>query len=523
MRRAAGFASLMVSALVACSSKDSAPAATDAGTDTSASCGVATSVEHYVRSPGTETVFPPKFLFGAASAGMQIEKGLVHADWYQWAKVPGKVANHDQPDDGPDGLAHIADDVAGLKAAGLGGYRFSIEWSRIFPTKESFDSKTPDADAVAKYHELLKALKDAGIRPMVTLHHFATPDYLDDITKPKEPQSFERPEMEASFAAWCAWAGKEFGAEVDDWVTINEPLVLMVGTYLGGAHPPGPTLDIDRMFAATKKLVRTHVAAYKALHEADTVDAGTGHAAWVSIAKHNRVFVPYDSCEDTDVTAAKQTDYVWNQWMYNALVLGDWDDDLDGNYDGPNDKKGDPTLKGSVDWLGLNYYGVSTVSGKVKLKYIGGIPDYAGLATDLPKTDMNWDIYPQGFRKVIGQLKKYNLPVIITENGVGDSADVNKSRYLAEHLWEVGWAIVDDGVDVQGYFFWSLTDNFEWDHGFCPRFGLFRIDYSTAARTRTATKAVATYKQIADAKKLTTATIDALPAYATPTLCPAAK
>src|SRR5262249_48275039 len=148
-------------------------------------------------------------------------------------------------------------------------------------------------------------------------------------------------------------------------------------------------------------------------------------------------------------------------------------------------------------------------SSKVKLKYIGGIPDYANLATDLPKTDMSWDIYPQGFRKVIGELKKYNLPVIITENGDGDSADVNKSRYLAEHLWEVGRAIVDDGVDVQGYFYWSLTDNFEWDHGFCPRFGLNRIDYSNPARPRTPTKAVATYKQIADSKKLTTAQIDA--------------
>lgn len=509
--------------LAACSSKsESSQPTTDAGTDASQACGAGAAIEPYVRSSGTQATFPKGFLFGAASAGMQIEKGLNHADWWQWAQLPGKVARGDKPDDGPDSLAHIADDVAALKSAGLNSYRLSIEWSRIYPTRAAFDANTPDATALATYHSLLKALKDAGIRPFVTIHHFATPDYLDDITQPSQPQAFERDEMITMFGEFAKRMGKEFGGEVDDWVTINEPMVLLVGQYLAGAHPPGPPLDIDRMFNAAKKLVRAHVAAYRGLHEGDTVDAGTGHAAWVSVAKHNRVFVPLDPCEPNDVTAATQTNYVWNEWLYNALVFGDWDDDLDGNTTGPNDKKGDPTLKGTVDWLGLNYYGVSTVNSALKLKYIGGLPAYDSLPSDLPKTDMNWDIYPQGFRKVLGQLKKYSLPVVITENGIGDAQDVNKSRYLAEHLFEVGKAI-EDGVDVRGYFFWSLTDNFEWDHGFCPRFGLFRIDYSSPARTRTPTKAVALYKQIAADAKITTATIDALPAYSAPTLCPGAK
>lgn len=505
--------------MAACSSNDSTPnAPADAGADVDP-CVPASTIEKYVRA-GADVTFPANFKFGAASAGMQIEKGLVHADWYQWANMPGKVANGDKPDDGPDAFAHIDEDVAALKTAGANAYRFSIEWSRIYPTKAAFDSNTPDAEGLAAYHKLLKALRDAGIHPMVTLHHFATPDYLDDITKPKEPQTFERDEMAPMFGEWAKRMGKEFGGEVDDWVTINEPMVLLVGAYLAGAHPPGPPLDIDRLFSAAKKLVRAHVAAFKGLKEGDTVDAGSGHAAWVSIAKHNRVFKPYDHCEPGDVEAAAKTDYVWNEWIFNAIVFGDWDDDLDGKLDGPNDKKADPFFKGTVDYIGVNYYGVATVDSRLKLKYVGGTPAFENLPTPLPKSDMNWEIYPQGMRAVLKQLKKYNLPVYITENGTGDSKDTNKSRYIAEHLWEVGRSITDDGVDVRGYYYWSLTDNFEWISGFCPRFGLFQIDYAQASKPRKPTKAAAFYKQLATEKKLTGATIDSLPQYAPPTLCP---
>lgn len=516
-------AAAIVPHLACSSSSNSAGPAVDSGADgvvdTGPTCGAGAAIPAYVRSPGTETTFPSGFLFGAASAGMQIEKGLVHADWYQWAAVPGHVQNGDKPDDGPDAFAHLDDDVQALKDAGLNSYRFSIEWSRIYPTKAAFDADTPDKDALAVYHSLLAKLKAAGIRPFVTLHHFATPDYFDDITQPKAPQGFERADFQAGFVEFAKRMGKEFGGEVDDWITVNEPLILLLGAYAVRKHPPGALLDLDRLFAAAKSLVRTHAAVYDALHASDTVDAGTGNKVQVSLAAHNRVFYPKDPCEDGDVAAAKNVDYIWNEWMYNAVVFGDFDDDLDGKYDGPKDAKGDPSLKGRVDFLGLNYYGNTVISAEVKLPYIGGLPTYEGMPDDLPKTDMNWDVFPQGFRVVLRQLAKYELPVYITENGIGDQQDKNKSRYLAEHLWEVGRSIADDHVDVRGYFFWSLTDNFEWDHGYCPRFGLYHVDYGSPARTRTPTKAVAVYKQIATDRKLTAAAIDALPAYASPILC----
>jgi beta-glucosidase/6-phospho-beta-glucosidase/beta-galactosidase len=509
-------------AAAACSSKSDGNPATpgDAGDDSDAqACGPGAAIPSYVRTAGSEVTFPAGFLFGTATAGMQVEKGLVHADWYQWAQVPGHVTKGDNPDDGPDALAHIADDVAAMQTAGAGAYRFSIEWSRIYPTLDSFNTNTPDPTALASYHQLLAALKAAHIRPFVTLHHFATPDYLDDITKPSEPQTFERPEMQTMFAEFARRMGQEFGGEVDDWVTINEPMILLLGAYVAKGHPPGANLDFDRMVGALKKLVRTHAAVYDALHAADTVDAGTGKAANVSLAKHNRVFYPKDPCEPGDVEAAQKTTYVWNEWIYNAVVFGDWDDDLNGDYTGPNDKKGDPTLKGRVDWIGVNYYGNTVVDSSLKLPYVGGIPTYQDLPTTLPKTDMGWDVFPQGFRGVLSEVKRYGLPVYVTENGVGDSQDVNKSRYLGEHLWELAHAITDDGVDVRGYFYWSLIDNFEWGNGFCPRFGLFQVDRASPQKTRTPYKAASFYKQIATDRKLAAATIDALPAYSAPVLC----
>lgn len=505
--------------LLACSSKDDPPANpadTGAGDTADAElCGSGAAVPKYVRSPGTSTTFPKGFLFGAASAAMQIEKGLSNSDWYQWAKLPGKVVGGENPDDGPDALAHIDEDVKALVDAKANAYRFSIEWSRIYPTKADFDADKPDAAALAKYHELLGKLRAAKIRPFVTLHHFSTPVWLSDVSKPKEPQGFERPEMAAAFGEFGKRMGKEFGAEVDDWVTINEPLVLMIGGYVAGGHPPGAPLDLDHMLKVSKMLLDAHVAAYDGLHAGDTVDAGTGTKVQVSIAKHNRVFYPDDPCEPQDVTAAKTADYIWNEWMYDQIVFGD----VDGDLDGVKEVKGDPKYKGKVDYLGVNYYGNTLVSARLKLKYLNGTPTYAGLATDLPKTDMDWDVFPHGFRQVLKQLGKYKLPIYITENGVGDSQDLNKARYLAEHLFEVGKAIEDDKLDVRGFFYWSLTDNFEWGSGFCPRFGLYRVDYGNPARPRTPTKAVATFQQIAGTGQLTTAQIDALPAYSAPKKC----
>ncbi|RLB55711.1 MAG: hypothetical protein DRI90_19255 [Deltaproteobacteria bacterium] len=148
----------------------------------------------------------------------------------------------------------------------------------------------------------------------------------------------------------------------------------------------------------------------------------------------------------------------------------------------------------------------------LELPHVGPVPVQIALLNDRPKTDLRWDIYPAGFAVVIDEMARYGLPIYITENGLADSKDVNRSRFLAEHLFEIGKAMLR-GVDIRGYYHWSLIDNFEWAGGFCPRFGFYSVDYDSPERTRSATAAVPLMADIAATLRLTQATIDGLPAY----------
>ncbi len=457
----------------------------------------------------TEVTFPSEFLWGTGTAGFQIESGLDNTDWGIWAAMPGKVAEGDDPNDGPDALAHIAEDVSLMTGAGLTSYRLSVEMARIYPTRAAFDADQPSTEGLAAYDEQIDALVAAGIVPMVTLHHFVWPDYLRDPTAPDEPQGFERAETIDLFEIWCGRMAAHFGDRVDLWVTINEPTVEASVGYLASFFPPGVS-DTERMAVVLREQVRAHARCYDAIHEADGEDAdGDGDAAWVSIAKHDRVYEPFDPELDTDHDAVERATYFWNRWFVNAIVHGDLDED----FDGQAEVTADPTLMGRADFLGLNYYGVSRVGTlSIELPFVGPVPVQIALLNDRPKTDLRWDIYPTGFGVVLDDMARYGLPIYVTENGLADSLDVNRSRFLVEHLFEIGKARLR-GVDVRGYYHWSLTDNFEWAGGFCPRFGFYTVDYATPEKTRSATAAVPLMADIAATGRLTQETIDGLPDY----------
>ncbi|MSP26631.1 MAG: glycoside hydrolase family 1 protein [Myxococcales bacterium] len=457
----------------------------------------------------TEVSFAEGFLFGTATAGFQIEKGLPNTDWGIWAATPGKILNGDLPDDGPDALAHIAEDVARMKAAGLNAYRFSLELARLYPTRAAFDADEPDPGGLASYDALFAALAGAGITPMVTLHHFAWPDYLSDPSKNDEPQGFERDDTVAVFEAWCSRMGDRYGASADLWVTINEPMVEASVGYLAGLFAPGVS-DVERMAGVLRKQVVAHARCFDALHATDLADAdGDGKAALVSIAKHDRVYEPADPASEYDVAAAAHSRYFWNEWFVAAIIRGDLDDD----FDGVPEKTADPAFVGRADYFGLNYYGVSRIAaGALKLPYLGVLPSQLDLPNDRPKNDLGWDIFARGFGTVIDEAAAHGLPIYVTENGIADAEDRNRSRYLAEHLFELGKASLR-GADVRGYMHWSFLDNFEWASGFCPRFGLFRVDFEALDKPRTPTAALALYTEIASARALTAARVAALPAY----------
>ncbi len=422
---------------------------------------------------------------------------------------------------GSDALDHVADDALAMKGLGVNAYRFSIEWGRVYPTRAAFDADTPDSQALAAYDSLLQALGAAGIRPMVTLVHFALPDWLSDGVPQTQaqPQGWERPETQGLFAQWCSRAAARWGGMVDWWLTINEPLPYALGGYVQGSFPPGVFLDMGRALGVVKAQARAHAACFDAIHAADTVDAdGDGKPAWVSLAKHQRTFHPYDATDPSDQAAAQRVDYVWNRWFLNAIVEGNWDDDLDGAYTSAGDVLGDSSLAHRADFVGVNYYSDTLVSAStgIVLPIINAAVFADHLPTDRPKSDVSWDIYPEGFGAVLDETAAYGLPMVVTENWIADAADANRSRFVLEHLYQLGWAMQRGDVTL-GYFHWSLIDNFEWASGYCPRYGLLAYDPGSGVRTVKAS--AATYQSIRSASLVTRASVDAAAPYSAPEEC----
>jgi beta-glucosidase/6-phospho-beta-glucosidase/beta-galactosidase len=410
--------------------------------------------------------------------------------------------------------------VAALKASGQIAYRFSIEWARVYPTRADFDADTPNQAALDAYTSLLTKLQTAGITPLVTMIHYSLPDYIDDITQAPLPQGFERSDVPDLVATWCGRVAKRWGANVDWWATLNEPTLPPLTGYIAARYPPGLVLQTDRALAYARGEGVAHAKCFDAIHANDTTDVdGDGKAAMVSLVNQSRAVEPVDPTNDDDVAAASLVRFINNLWFWRVAVNGDWDDDFDGDYTGAKDRLGDPTLKGRADYIGLNYYSALMASARSGIVIPGlniASPMLDHLPTSRPKTDAYLDIYPDGFRVVIEELKDFNLPFVITENGIADSQDKNRARFIAEHVFQVGWAI-QRGFDIRGYFHWSLLDNFEWDQGFCPKFGLESVDQTTAART--ARPSMMAYKGIIAAGKVAQADIDAMPAYAPPSPC----
>jgi beta-glucosidase/6-phospho-beta-glucosidase/beta-galactosidase len=331
---------------------------------------------------------------------------------------------------------------------------------------------------------------------------------------PSGKQGWERDDVVDVFTEYAKRLATRWGNKVDWWITVNEPNVQSTVGYVVGIWPPGVS-DAERMAEVQRQQVRAHAKAYDAIHLADTMDAdGDGKAAMVSMALHQRVYLPKDPTNPDDVAAADHSTYFWNYWYLNALIRGDFDYDFDEKLDGPKDLKASPDFANRFDFVGLNYYGISQVSAKaILLPYMGRQPAQNMLPTQNPKTAMGWDIYPPGFGQVIDQISAFNLPIFITENGVAqETTEATRPRFIAEHLFEVGWAIAR-GADIRGYTYWALTDNFEWQSGYCPKFGLYTVDYTSAMRTRTPANGRDELGKIATDRKIAQSDIDMLMPY----------
>jgi beta-glucosidase len=406
--------------------------------------------------------FPPGFLFGAATSATQIEGRCATTDWYEFAAA-GRVKNGGTLDVACDSWNRWREDVALERAMSLGASRLSVEWGRVEPQPGVFDG-----DAIDRYRAMLAARVDAGIRPMVTLHHFTLPSWM---AARGGLLARDFPDRLARFAVQTVGL---LGDLCRDWITINEPNVLAAHAYLLGAWPPGER-DPRAAVVAHHRLLEAHVAAYRALHDADA----RGDLA-VGVAHHLRVAQPRDPARRRDRLAARAFARIFNDAFAHAVC--------DGRLAGPFDPllRGagafDPReAKGTQDFFGVNYYSRDLCA--FDPRAAAELFVRRDVAPGAERSDLGWEIYPEGLGIVLGEWSRRSggLPMVVTENGVADARDTIRPRFLVRHLAEVARAIAR-GVDVRGYYHWSLLDNFEWSEGYGPRFGLATVDYATGAR-----------------------------------------
>jgi beta-glucosidase/6-phospho-beta-glucosidase/beta-galactosidase len=464
--------------------------------------------------------FPDGFLWGTAGAGFQVDMGCPSApcddpnsDWWQWTHSEvtraKALVSADRPEDGPGEWEMYEADADLAKAMGHNAFRLSIEWSRIFPNSTE-SATTPeeiaaraDAAAVQRYHKLFAALKQRGLKPLVTLHHYTMPLWVHDgIACHQDKRNCAQrgwmgDTVIAEIAKYAGFCAREFGGEVDLWATLNEPFAVVLSGFLAfpgvtaeRTNPPG-IADVPAAVAALNRMIVAHARMYDAVRAGDTRDAdGDGKPAQVGVVHAIAAVKGETPDRPEDAEAARRTSYVFNEVFLNGTIRGEMDEDLDGVRDAPR-----ADLADRMDFIGVNYYTRVTVQATTFPLYDD--PNTPGddypMLTFLPV--QVWEDYPAGIGEAVRLAGSYARPVIITENGADDPEGVDKApKYLVAHLRELHKAI-QQGADVRGYFYWSLVDNFEWSQGFKVKMGLYR--YDGAARARTAKAAADAYAQIA--------------------------
>jgi len=399
--------------------------------------------------------FPKGFLWGTATSSHQVEGGNTNNNWYAWEQA-GHTAHK-------SGLAsdwwggRWKEDFDRAAEAGQNAHRLSVEWSRIQPTPDRWDE-----EALERYRTMLRGLCDRNITPMATLHHFTDPLWLAELggweTEAVVPlfEKFTRKVVEA-LKEYCSL-----------WCTINEPNVYALEGYLRGNFPPGKS-DLKLVIRVQANMARAHAAAYRAIHELQP-EARVGYALHFRPQEPARPWSPLDRLmRNIRFTSV-------NMAFPSAISTG--------VLKSPLGKVPVQEAKGTQDYFGLNYYSVDTVAFDLSKRDELFSRSFFPEGTDLADAGMNSNT-PEGFFWAFKWVVKTypNLPILVTENGIEDSTDRIRPRYLAQHVHAM-WRAVNFNWPVRGYFHWSLVDNFEWKRGWTQRFGLWGIDIETQQRTK---------------------------------------
>jgi beta-glucosidase len=443
--------------------------------------------------------FPEGFRWGAATASYQIE-GAVDEDgrtpsiWDTFSHTPGKVAGGDTGDVAADHYHRYREDVALMADLGLTGYRLSASWSRVIPR----GSGPVNMRGVDFYSRLVDDLLARGIEPLITLYHWDLPVELQDAGGWTNRATAER------FAEYASGLTRALGDRVKTWATVNEPWCSAFLGYGSGVHAPGIT-DEAASLAAAHHLNLAHGLA------SQVIRAEVGPGAQVGIALNLNAVRPRTQ-SPADLDAARRIDAVSNRIFLDPLFVGSYPEDLladtasvtDWSFVEPGDLE---TVHGSLDILGINYYKPALVAG-----YDGSGPreDFDGHGSGVgtpwpacssvqfprapgPYTAMGWDVDATGLAELLGRIHRDYPPIaiLVTENGAayddvveadGSVHDAQRQAYVQAHLVALHGA-VEAGVDVRGYYLWSLLDNFEWAHGYAKTFGIVHVDFASQKRT----------------------------------------
>ena len=404
--------------------------------------------------------FPRGFLWGTATAAHQVEGNNTNNNWWAWEQQPGHILNGDK-----SGLAcdwwggRWKEDMDRAAETGQNAHRFSIEWSRIQPVPEQRGVQVWDETALERYRSMLRGMLERGLMPMVTLHHFSNPIWLE------EQGGWENDDTPAKFATFVRKAVEALKEYVSYWVTINEPNVYAYSGFSAGTFPPGKK-DINTAFKVMTNLVRGHAMAYKIIHEIQP-------EARVGLSMNYRSLFPA-SPSPLDKFVAKTQSAIFNDLFPFAA--------RDGKLRFPFRTVRVPEAAGTQDFLGVNYYSRDQVSFDLtKATALFGRMYYRKDA-DLSSTGFIAN-EPEGFYEALKWGLQFNVPMLVTENGVEDHTDQLRPRYIASHIQQM-WRAVNFNWPVRGYFHWSLVDNFEWERGWSQRFGLWGLDVETQTRIR---------------------------------------
>jgi beta-glucosidase len=408
--------------------------------------------------------FPDGFVWGVATSSHQYEGGNTNNQWYAWEERGGVVTG-ERAGLACNWWAQAEGDFDRAQQIGVNGMRVSLEWSRIEPEEGRWDRA-----ALARYRTMLGELRTRGIEPMVTLHHFTNPLWLERMG------GFENPRAIPLFARYVMRCVEALGDQCDLWCTVNEPNIYASLGYLLGIWPPGRKNDLLAVARVLTNLLKAHAAAYRVIHAAQP-------NARVGLAHHIRIFDPVRHNNPLDRFAAYGQDTSLNGFVLDALRSG--------HVAGPlRPLAGDlGVVRGTYDYVGINYYTREMVAFDLRRPTEAFGRRFTRPGAEVMDATVSGgpgetfgEIYPDGLRRTMLRAAALRAPIYVTENGFADAADDRRPRALVASLAALHQAVAQ-GAPVRGYYHWSLVDNFEWAEGWTARFGLIALDELTQERT----------------------------------------